>query len=171
MAMRRESLSPDVLESTFGRRRFKQVCRLHCAPATHITINAARPSWVPAATFQASVQTRSSTYEKRQAPHDTKRNNPASSPFVVDGDFSGDRRLPNSELTQSGTSSEAVYPRTKKRRGASHRRIGAPRQTVATVLVLAIIDAFATAATQEILSLGSSCESAHAGLRLLFAQG
>jgi hypothetical protein len=135
------------------------VCRLHCAPATHITINAARPSWVPAATFQASVQTRSSTYEKRQAPHDTKRNNPASSPFVVDGDFSGDRRLPNPELTQSGTSSEAVYPRTKKRRGASHRRIGAPRQTVATVLVLAIIDAFATAATQEILNLGSSCES------------
>ena len=69
---------------------------------------------MPAATFQASVQTRSSTYEKRQAPHDTKRNNPASSPFVVDGDFSGDRRLPNPELTQSSTSSEAVYPRTKK---------------------------------------------------------
>jgi hypothetical protein len=38
-------------------------------------------------------------------------------------------------------------------------------------LVLAIIDAVATAATQEILSLGSSCESVHAGLRLLFAQG
>ena len=39
---------------------------------------------------------------KRQAPHDTNRNNSASSPSVVDGDFSGDRRLPNPELTQLG---------------------------------------------------------------------
>ena len=37
--------------------------------------------------------------------------------------------------------------------------------------MLAVCDAFRTAATQEILSLGSSCESVHAGLRLLFAQG
>jgi hypothetical protein len=71
------------------------------------------PPAVPAANLHVTVQTRSSTYEKRPAPHDT---NSASSPFVVDGDFSGTRRLPNPELTQGGTSSEAVYPRILKKK-------------------------------------------------------
>ena len=51
---------------------------------------------------------------KRQAPHDTNRNNSASSPSVVDGDFSGARRLPNPKLTQGGTSSEAYIHGQKK---------------------------------------------------------
>lgn len=137
--------------------------RLHCAPATHISINAARPSWGTCRELASKRTNQEFRLRKTPGPTRYYRNNSASSPFVVDGDFRGARRLPNPELTQGGTSSEALYPPdSQKKAWCPHRRIGAPRQTVATVLVLAVFDAFATAATQKILALGSLCESVHA---------